>query len=106
MFYYLDIKGQIERIASQTNLFGLPFRAPNTNSIISDIYDGSLYKEIFSENKESFENKEAFTFTLNIDGISIAKKTKMSIWPILLSINELPMNTRFAIENTIVAGIK
>ena len=68
MFYYLDIKGQIERIASQTNLFDLPFRAPNTNNIISDIYDGRLYINIVAVNSHYFIFKVSF---INLAKVSL-----------------------------------
>ena len=40
---------------------------------------------------------------LNTDGASFCKKSKLTIWPVYLVINELP--TKFSLENVILAGI-
>jgi hypothetical protein len=71
-----------------------------------DVYDGRLYKELLaSEDGESFKRKEAFCFLLNTDGISICDKSKITIWPIYLVINEIPIEERFCIKNVILAGL-
>ena len=44
------------------------------------------------------------TLTMNIDGIQPSKGSQSTIWPIILVINELPLNVRFALENIILAG--
>jgi hypothetical protein len=49
-------------------------------------------------------NREAFTFLLNTDGISICEKSGLTIWPILLAINEIAIGDRFCIDNIIIAG--
>ena len=45
------------------------------------------------------------TLSLNTDGISIFKSSNKSIWPIFLTINELPLSERFKISNTVLAAI-
>jgi len=75
-----------------------------TNDLV-DITDGSIYKKLLeSEDSHLFENKKAFTFTLNTDGISPYKKSKLTIWPVFLVINELPLEKRFSIDNIVLAG--
>ena len=48
--------------------------------------------------------KKHSLFLLNTDGISSNKKPKLTIWPVFLVINELPLEIRFLIDNTILAG--
>ena len=45
------------------------------------------------------------TFTLNIDGIQPSRNTQSTIWPIIMVINELPPQRRFALENIVLAGV-
>ena len=104
MFYYLNLKNQIERIAANTNLFDKTFNEPSGDHSISDVKDGQMYRKLLEAIGDSLRSKSAFTFTINTDGISPCDKSKLTIWPVFLSINELSVRHRFAIENTIVAG--
>jgi hypothetical protein len=65
------------------------------------MYKSFVRKEIQSENDKS----SVFTFTLNTDGISPCSKSDISIWPIYLVINELPINLRFCYDHVIIAGL-
>lgn len=56
--------------------------------------DGPLFKKIL-----------AFSFSMNTDGASLSKSSKLSMWPVFLIINELPLHKRFAIDNVILAGL-
>lgn len=67
--------------------------------IMSDVKDGSIYKEFKKLNPFN-----AYTFTLNTDGISLCDKSNLSIWPVYLAINELEIESRFYIDNIIIAG--
>ena len=105
MFYYLDIEHQIKKIFSNVDLNKIrtPTSTPANN--LTHISDGRLYKKMLnSEDGPYFKKKEAFSFLLNTDGISICKKSKLTIWPFYLTINELP--NQFDFENLILAGIK
>ena len=42
---------------------------------------------------------------INIDGISCCKRSKLSIWPLYIVINELEIESRFNIHNIILAGV-
>lgn len=75
-------------------------------NILYDICDGALYKTLLeSEDGDAFKRKEAMTFLLNTDGASLCKSSKLTLWPVYLVINELPINIRFSPENVILAGI-
>ncbi|CAF4182121.1 unnamed protein product, partial [Rotaria magnacalcarata] len=49
--------------------------------------------------------KKKLTLTLNVDGVKLSKNSQTTIWPILLVVNEIPPNSRFKIENVIIAGV-
>ncbi|CAF0945445.1 unnamed protein product [Brachionus calyciflorus] len=67
---------------------------------IRDFSDGRIYNEIHNKEKKNF-----FTLLLNTDGIELSTKSKISIWPIILVINELSLGKRFCFNNIIIAGI-
>lgn len=103
MDFTLDIICQIKRILAKFDAKSLKF-SPNLNkNTINDFHDGQIYKS-FSSTRQKSSCCIPLTFTLNTDGISLSKKSNMSIWPIILVINELPLSNRFCIENTIISG--
>jgi hypothetical protein len=103
MYYNLDIESQIVNIFKKFKLEDL--KNSNDTNNLTDIRDGRLYKKILeSSDGLAITNQEAFTFLLNTDGISSFKKSKLTIWPVFLVINELPLESRFSIDNTIIAG--
>jgi hypothetical protein len=105
MSYYLNINQQIQKIFSEIEINELKTVTRSTNNILTDITDGMLYKKILeTEDGTSFMKKEAFSFLLNTDGISVCKKSKLTIWPWYLTCNELPISKRFAFNNLILAG--
>ena len=70
-------------------------------SVLKDISDGTIYSNFIN----SFSNSDhIYSFTINTDGVSLADKSNLSIWPIFLIINELPIEERFFIDNIIIAG--
>ncbi len=107
MYYNLDIKHQLQRIFANISFTMLDSPLVNSkDGYITDMCDGLLYKKLLdSEDGRAFKTKEAFSFTINTDGASICKKSNLTIWPVYLTINELPINIRFAPENVILAGI-
>ena len=70
-----------------------------SDDLIKDVKDGSIYKDFRNTN-----TNKAYTFTLNTDGISLCDKSNLSIWPVFLAINELDIESRFYIDNIIIAG--
>lgn len=77
----------------------------NQATTISDITDGAIYSDFLkSDNGPWLRNRKAFTFMINSDGISVSLKSKLTIWPVYLVINELPSEKRFCIDNVIIAG--
>jgi hypothetical protein len=104
MHYHLNLKSQIQNIMNKLELKDLD--RVKTSNDLTDFTDGRIYRNILeSEDVHLFNKKQAFTFTLNTDGISVSNKSKLTIWPVFLVINELPLNIRFSIDNVILAGL-
>ncbi|RNA19059.1 hypothetical protein BpHYR1_034527 [Brachionus plicatilis] len=73
--------------------------------VISDVSDGEYYKYFktnMPSNNSGFENN--YSMTLNTDGIELSLKSNISVWPVYLSINEIPIQYRFYIDNILIAG--
>ena len=103
MYYHLSIVQQIENVMKNLKLED--FSCKTISPSLNDIYDGKIYQGLLNgEDGESFKKREAFSFTINTDGISLCKKSKLTIWPVYLVVNELSIDKRFSIENTIIAG--
>ena len=65
------------------------FDGTRDSTRLSDIYDGELYRRLLL-----LADVQNISAILNTDGAEIFKSTKLSIWPILLMINELPFCER------------
>jgi len=103
MYYHLDIENQIRKIMSKVKESDLENK--NSSGDLIDFTDVEIYKNLLaSEDCISFRNKAAFSLTLNTDGISPYKHSNLTIWPVFLVINELPIEIRFSIDNVILAG--
>ena len=68
---------------------------------IEDMYDGQIYKHHFSSDgffrgTEDYRkaSEKHISFQLNTDGVAIFKSSKFDIWPVYLTINELPPHLR------------
>ena len=70
---------------------------------IQDVYDGLLYQELY--NKGFLKNPDNLSFAMNTDGVAIFKSSKVSMWPVYLLVNELPLKQRKARENTLFYGL-
>ncbi|XP_069465487.1 uncharacterized protein [Ambystoma mexicanum] len=70
---------------------------------ISDIYDGLLYKEMYK--KGILSDKNNLSFSMNTDGVPIFKSSNVSMWPVYMLINELPIAMRKKRHNILLYGI-
>jgi hypothetical protein len=107
MNYYFNIIDQVKQIL-KTNVIDFKKASSLESQFdhIEDVFDGSIYRAFLkSTDGESVLNGSGLTFTLNTDGCDIANVTKLKFWPFYLSINEIPLNERYCLENTIIAGI-
>ncbi len=104
MYYHLNIENQIKKIMSKFNEYEL--ETADSSDELVDIIHGQIYKQLLeSEDGVLFKHKKAISLIMNSDGISSFKKSKLTIWPVWININELPLSKRFSIDNTILAGL-
>lgn len=54
--------------------------------VLTDVYDGELYKEL----SPCFKSKFNISFGLNYDGAPVFMSSGMQIWPVQMLVNELP----------------
>lgn len=98
-----DVEKQLKRILKDSNFH--PERIETHSDLLIDIYDGVIYQKFFNENSESIRSGFTFSFSLNADGIALCEKSELSITPVILTLNEIPIGQRFCIENVVIAGI-
>ena len=104
MYYHSNIEKQLIEIFKNVDMDKYKLKC-NENEL-SDITDGRIYRKLLmSEDGDLFRKKEAFSFLLNTDGISVCSKSKLTIWPFFLALIELPKEERYLIENMVLAGI-
>jgi hypothetical protein len=102
----MNIEKQLKIILAKFNWEDICSNKSTKDDLLSGIHDGRLYDRISHNNiADGFSKKSAMTFLLNTDGISICNKSKLTIWPVYLVINELPAGKRYLVENVILAGL-
>jgi len=69
-----------------------------------DIYDGTIWKELFLPKLGRLDARH-LALSLSIDGVEVCKKPRYEVWPILLSILNLPAGLRFLQTSYIICGI-
>lgn len=75
----------------------------NEGNTIKDVYDGTNYREAFR--KGFLSDPNSISFSLNTDGVQIFKSSMVSMWPVYMLINELPLSERKLKENIIYYGL-
>ena len=70
-------------------------RQPRIHGCLSDLRDGSLYRNLMEVDHQSLSSDTSITLTVNTDGVSVYKSKNISIWPVLMMINELPYVDRY-----------
>jgi len=105
-FVRLPFVNQLEELYQRRNFYDLlqwRFQRRVEENIIRDIYDSSLYKEWM--NNGFLADSNNISFSWYTDGVQVYKLSKISVWPIYLSINELPLEHRKKMENTLLVGL-
>lgn len=100
---HFNITLQLNRVLRDRLTLGANIKPKS--DLYSDVYDGQIYKTFYQENLVSIQKGETFSLILNTDGVSLCEKSRLSITPIILSINEMPLTERYCIENVIIAGM-
>lgn len=80
---------QLKDVLENQGMHDLCFRADDSRHVISDICDGTLYQTLKSNSEEDF-----LSLTFNCDGVPVFQSSKISIWPILCCVNEIPPESR------------
>ncbi len=90
VFLYLPLKYQIKKLLEDHQLGKhLKHRFEKKDASFNDIYDGYLYKKL-----SPLASPENISLTFNCDGVPVHKSNTKSLWPILCTVNELPIQLR------------
>lgn len=96
-FITCSIKNQIESIISQNMKEIHDYKKNLKEGNIGDVTQGMYLKS-----KTNFD----FSISFNTDGFSPFKSSTLkSMWPIIITINDLPPHLRFSKKNMILAGL-
>ena len=81
-------------------------RKPSSPNIMSDIYDGKIWKEFqFIDGKPFLASPNVYALMVNIDWFQPYKHPTSSVGAIYLTVMNLPCEVRYKRENTILLGI-
>lgn len=90
--------GFLEQCESTRNKF--------TDPELSDVYDGSIWKDFLTINGEPFlSQRNNYAFLLNIDWLQPYEHVVYSVGVMYIAILNLPRSIRFKRENVILCGI-
>ena len=95
--FYTVGMGYIIPHVSDNEFWSLLQKRPESSTdTISDIYDGAEYSLLSQPGGFlcRHTNPANISFSFNTDGVSLFHSFKTGIWPIYLSINELPPTAR------------
>jgi hypothetical protein len=87
-FVCFELESQLREILERyKDVLILPEKPSNMEDFpIADVWDSKLHREILSKTKLPF-----ISLTLNTDGVQVFKSNTTSLWPIILSVNNLPL---------------
>lgn len=102
-FFLASVEAQLQAILQRKKIRHLILnrKTCHDSSIISNVYDGRIYKA----HREFLNVKKNISLSYYSDGVALYTSSKLSIWPFYLHINELPIEERYKIENTILLGL-
>lgn len=78
------------------------------SDILKDIHDGELYKEQNPSTEHTLNGAQEIiklTAVLNTDGVNLYSSSKVELWPVFVSINELSPTLRFSRDNILLLGL-
>ena len=96
---------QIQSLYERPNFYNKLYNRRDrvSNGCYRDIYDGSIYEELYNENILSNDNNISFMWYS--DGERIFNSSKFNIWGFVLIINELPYDQRYKLENILLVAL-
>lgn len=98
-FMTLSLESQLKQLLQDTNIAEMILnyrfsRSKENRNNLEDIYDGTVYKRL-SSHGNVLSHPENFSFSFFTDGVALGKQSrKKTLWPIYISINELPPKER------------
>lgn len=85
-FLYLPLKYHIKKLLDDHQLGEHLKHRFEKDAYIKDIHDGHLYKKL-----SRLASPDNISLTFNCDGVPVHKSNTKSLWPILCTVNELPI---------------
>ncbi|XP_052130130.1 uncharacterized protein LOC127751106 [Frankliniella occidentalis] len=96
----LSVQQQLQALLQRSGFYQkLQFEHNQATGKYSDVYSGELYQNLL---KKGSLGRDVLTFQWYTDGAALYSSSNMSVWPVYLTINELPYSERFKKENLLV----
>ena len=92
---YLSIEKQLKHFVQKHDIskdLEHRFNREKDNDVISDIYDGQMYKSL--GNGILTSDRNAMSLSFSCDGVPVFESSNFSIWPLQGMLNELPPQKR------------
>ncbi|KAE8737332.1 hypothetical protein FOCC_FOCC017206, partial [Frankliniella occidentalis] len=93
----VSIESQLQKFVKDenfvNNVMQYRFNRQYIPGVYSDVYDGAMYQKHFVNNG-ILSSPYNFSYTFFADGIPYSKSGQKTVWPIYLTINELPYEER------------
>ena len=109
VYCYNSVKSSLERLFSQADFFHLCEKwrgRTSTGGILSDIYDGNIWKEFQVVSGEPFlASPYCLGFSLNVDWFQPYKLTQSSVGVVYLTILNLPRSVRNRRQYVLLVGV-
>lgn len=105
---YQSLKSSIQRLVSKQGFVENceQWRSRTAPSgYLCDIFDGSLWNEFNSTEKNFLTHPYCYMLTLNVDWFQPFDRRVYSVGVIYLTVQNLPRDQRYKIENLIIVGI-
>lgn len=96
-FITLNLESQLKNLLSNPEIYGqLDYRftrQKKNEDALEQIYDGKMYKKYTGEGG-LLSSRYNFSYTFNSDGCQAFNSSNLSVWPIYITIHELPPKLR------------
>ena len=110
-FSVVDIRDQFQLILNKNCIWDailktkLKLGQSMDQLVLKDITDGKTYKQLSANGAFLDAKGSNISVSFNTDGIPLFSSSGVKLWPVYLTINELPPIRRFSRENVILAGL-
>ena len=103
-FVFIPLQKQLETILSDPKLHSYltnrNLQESLDSAVVCDVTTSALYKELINEHNLGSND---ISLTWNTDGIPVFNSSNFSIWPLQVSVNELPSHLRS--KNILLVGL-